>query len=333
MRNETERIIAIEGQPVQVVYRELPVSDVKLDPENPRIKYELEKQRVPPTQDDIIKLLLSQDGVNDLFKQIRDNKGLYNPILVDQNLRVVEGNCRTAIFKKLNGPQQQVSTWAKIPAYILPPDITETQIALLQSVYHITGKIKWPAYEKAAHLNFMKNKLGMDVLRISRALAITEKEVDSILQAYDTMSKEFLKGRDTKEGLKYWSYFQELFKRKGLEEFRKKPENIKLFGRLIKEKKIPRGEAVRDLPKVLNNAAALKKLKQIGMGEALKEAGKKNPANIYPLFSTIAKTRQLLEKLKTPDLEEIRSQPARQEELRKLYQAIKQVAATTKMVL
>jgi hypothetical protein len=331
--HQDERFIMIEGQRVKVTYREIPIDKVKLDPENPRIKYILGKQKTPLTPQDIENRLFEREGVNDLLKQIRDNKGLMVPIIVDQNLRVVEGNCRTAIYKKLHRAPSGPITWSKIPAFVLPPDISESQIAVLQSTYHILGKIKWPAYEKVSHLNFMRTKLSMDIPRIARVLALPEADVKSNLEAYDTMTKEFLTNTANQDGLKYWSYFQELFKNNKLAAFRKQKDNIKLFNRLVKEKKIPRGEAVRKLPTIVDNPVAMKKLKDKGMDEALKEVGKKHPEKIFPLFRHIAKTRRLLEKVSTNEIGEIRSQRTKQEELRKLSRAITKVAAAVAMEL
>ncbi len=59
----------------------LPIDEIKLDPENPRIKRGL---KPPVTQDTIRKFLLEQPGVPDLQKQIRDNGGLIEQIFVNQ---------------------------------------------------------------------------------------------------------------------------------------------------------------------------------------------------------------------------------------------------------
>src|SRR5439155_14135649 len=111
------------------------------------------RQNPTPTPEEIQKFLLDEDGVADLQRQIRDNGGLVDPIIVDRNYDVIEGNCRTAIYMKLRGARPQEAQWKKIPAYVVAPEVTERQVLILQAIYHVhSNKIRWGAYEQQAHL-------------------------------------------------------------------------------------------------------------------------------------------------------------------------------------
>jgi len=108
------------------------------------------------------RFLREEDGVDDLQRQIRDNGGLVDPIIVDQNYEVIEGNCRTAIYMKLHAGRPDDARWTKIPAFVLTKDMTEREILIRQAIYHVhSNKIKWGAYEQQVHLQQMRNKLKM----------------------------------------------------------------------------------------------------------------------------------------------------------------------------
>src|SRR5262245_56893145 len=105
-KNSTsDRTITIADQKIAVVAEEIPIHQVELDADNPRIREDLKKRDKKlgaPTPEDLQKLILGLSGVDALLKSIRDNKGLHDPIYVRRNGVVAEGNCRTAIYQKLH---------------------------------------------------------------------------------------------------------------------------------------------------------------------------------------------------------------------------------------
>ena len=99
-------------------------------------------------------------------------------------------------------------------------------------------------------------------------------------------------------------------KNPGLKDFRASPKNLKLFSQLVKEKKIPRGADVRQLPNIVNDKKAFQKLQATGFKPALRQAGRTQPSQVYALFRQIQKTRLALEKIKQAELEDIQRQAA-----------------------
>src|ERR1700722_18867994 len=149
----------------------MPLKNIKLDPLNPRIQHAV-KQKVKDrqiTQEELRKLILDQPGVSELFRSIRDNGGLMDPIHVRPDGSIIEGNCRVASYLKLHLIDKDDPRWQTIPA-IFVPNITPRQVAVLQGQYHVAGKNKWLAYEKAGHLHFMNATLGMDEKAIALAV-------------------------------------------------------------------------------------------------------------------------------------------------------------------
>src|SRR5437016_3616217 len=129
----TGQTLIIEGEPIPVEHRKMPLKDVRLDPNNPRIQHAVKQKSKNGkiSDEDLRKLILDQPGVSELFKSIRDNGGILEPIYVRPDGRIIEGNCRAASYLRLHGINKQDKRWQTIPA-VFVPDISERQVAILQ---------------------------------------------------------------------------------------------------------------------------------------------------------------------------------------------------------
>jgi len=330
--SEGGRSLVIEGKRVPVSYTEISIERVELDARNPRINYQrVQKDGRAAKPEELRDFVLDLPGVSDLFKGIRDNGGLMDPIIMHGD-RVVEGNCRAAIFMKLHKLKPQDRRWARIPAEILPKGTTEREIAVLQGMYHVNGKIQWRAYLQAAHLHDMKVRLKMSPAVIAKSLSLQQRVVERLLKAYQAMTEHVPQVQSGK-GLEFFSYFEEFFKIRKLEKFRNDEGNVKLFAKLIKEKKIPLGQNVRDLPALLEHPKVFQKLVTDGYKPARAALGAMDPSKVFPIYKQVRETRELLEGLQAHELVALQKQPAQQGEIRGLYGAIKKVAAATQIDL
>ena len=142
------RTLTVDGQLLPGEHKAIPLEKLALSPRNPRIR-RLLRRNPTPTAEEIQKFLLEEDGVADLQRQIRDNGGLVDPIIVDDNYEVIEGNCRLAIYMKLRDGRPHETQWKTISAYVLTGKVTTRQVLILQAIYHVhSNKIKWGAYEQ-----------------------------------------------------------------------------------------------------------------------------------------------------------------------------------------
>jgi hypothetical protein len=327
------RILTVAGQVIPAEYLEIPLEKVTLSAANPRI-HRLLRRNPAPTPEDIQKFLLDEDGVADLQRQIRDNRGLVDPIIVDHNYQVIEGNCRTAIYMKLRVGQTNDPTWTKIPAFVLSQDITERQVLILQAIYHVhSNKIKWGAYEQQEHLQQMRKKLKMEPAEIARVLGLSVKSVNTLLETYESVTKYYMAKAKPGEERKLWSHFHEFHKNPKLAAFRKSEENVKTFAKLVGDGTIKKGADVRKLPAIVANPKALQKLVKQGFAAAVGEVGKGDPSKVYPVFKRMRSMTKLLHALKSKDIEELKTQPAEQNEIRALYQALVDVAKAANVKL
>ena len=112
--------LIIEGEKIPVQHREMPLEDVRLDSSNPRIQHAVKRMSNGRTasQDDLRNLILDLPGVSELFKSIRDNEGLLEPIYVRPDGRIIEGNCRAACYLKLHSiaNRHKDTRWQKMTA-------------------------------------------------------------------------------------------------------------------------------------------------------------------------------------------------------------------------
>jgi hypothetical protein len=325
--------LIIEGAKIPVQYREMDLEDVRLDPHNPRIQHAVRQKSNGRTltQDELRDLILDLPGVSDLFKSIRDNEGLLEPIYVRPDGHVIEGNCRAACYLKLHNittrNNNKDNRWKKIAA-VFVPKISDRQVAVLQGHYHVAGKNKWLAYEKAGHLHMMHTTLKMDEKAIAKALGMREGEVKKNLDSYQVMTEKLLPKMKNGNGLEKWSFVQEFFKRKHLEDFRSKTSNVDQFVSLVVTNKLKRGTDVRKFEKIVKHPRALEKLKKDGVESAMTVVGNLDPTANSTTFKKLKEATRLLLRLQGADLEKLRENEKTQAILRELFQAVSDAAKT-----
>src|SRR6267378_1886968 len=97
--------ITLDGKKVRVRNADLPLAAVRLDPTNPRIAntfahvIEGNASKIEATLEE---LLWDDPDVRDLCRQIQINHGLIERIIVSQDGRTIEGNCRTVCYRRLH---------------------------------------------------------------------------------------------------------------------------------------------------------------------------------------------------------------------------------------
>ena len=104
-------------------------------------------------------VILRLNEVKQLKKDIKTNGGLRERIIVKEvgpgEYVVVEGNVRYTLYGALHQEDPDDPCWQTIPARILPKDITDKEIAILLSDFHVAGKIEWHAHEKAGQVHHL----------------------------------------------------------------------------------------------------------------------------------------------------------------------------------
>ena len=329
-RIEVEEV-TVRGERLQLLHREIPVDQLDLDPDNPRIRYRLglEPGKTPEQE------LLSWPGVSKLRKDIEKTGGLRERIIVQPNgsgkYRVIEGNCRTACYRSLHTQHEDDVRWMSVPARIVPERADSRALAILLMDFHVVGKIAWKAHEKAAQVHKMNFELGMPMDDIALYMRSSKTTVQRLLDAYKLMSNVFLKmdgGKYASQGDGVWSFFEELYKRRELKDWRDSGEEFTTnFCRWVGDGRLQKGEQVRNLGEVLKHPEARKKFEDGDTGTALKEAMEVvrsvDPSIDSDFFKLLGKVRNALTSAaQVKEIIRIRKDQAARKQVLETYSAL-----------
>jgi hypothetical protein len=258
----------------------LETDSIKLDLENPRIRWALEDDPNPTPQ--AMHLALCASGTTDAegakFEQLRDsvktNGGIIQPIIVnrtgDDGLVCIEGNTRLMLYRDFK-KQGVAGDWSTIPALVYEKmDRQDAHAIRLQA--HLIGPRPWNPYAKAKYLDQLRNKERLSWDQIGDLCGGRRKELQWYIDAYQDMEEYFRPLFDSDEDFDQtrFSGFVELQKSGVKQALQHAGFGISDFADWIKEGKIKKLEGVRSLPKVLRTPDARAVFLREGMAEAEK---------------------------------------------------------------
>jgi hypothetical protein len=302
--------ITLDGKRVQVQSVDLPLDQVTLDPRNPRIANTVSisiSEEGEALQRKLEELLWNDDDVRDLYRQVLINGGLVERIIVRQDGKVVEGNCRTVVYRKLREKQPSERRWRSIPARLLPADIGDRDVAILLGEMHVAGKNTWTPFEKAGHVYRMHNDFALIQDEIAVRLRMSKSKVNQLIRAFDMMKNRYLKKYPGPASSRKFSYFEELFKKPPLREWvTSTPGAEDLFVDWVGTGKLEQGIQVRELPSILEDEDAVKTLTLEGFAAAQRLLADHNPAITSKLFRRMVDMTEALRKAQLDDIQRVR---------------------------
>jgi hypothetical protein len=198
------------------VLRQIPVRKLLLDLDNPRMYHhgagDKDEVTVKLSDGEIMNdILQNDDSLPELRKSIQAEgvKEAIYVIPVGEHFRVIEGNRRTVVMRKLSeegyvNPKKPDIDFSKIPAQILPENTDEKEVMKNKLIWQ-TGKSPWGAYNVAAAVYRMRNQFLMTVEDIADTAQKPVREIREMLRAY-TLYSEYV---DTSgdENTSRFSYF------------------------------------------------------------------------------------------------------------------------------
>lgn len=302
--------ITLDGKRVQVQSIDLPLDEVKLDPKNPRIANTVSisiAEKGDALQKKLEALLWDDADVRDLYRQVLVNQGLVERIIVRQDGRVVEGNCRTVVYRRLRERQPSEKRWKTIPARLLPVDIGDRDIAILLGEMHVAGKNTWTPFEKAGHVYNMHNDFALVQDEIAVRLRMSKSKVNQLIRAFDMMKNKYLPKYPGPASSRKFSYFEELFKKPELRDWvTSNPNSEELFVDWIGTGKLDQGNQVRELPAILEDEEALQALTTEGFSAAQRVLAEDNPVLTSKLFKRMVEMTEGLKKAQLDDVHRVR---------------------------
>jgi hypothetical protein len=312
--------ITLDGKRVQVQSVDLPLDRVMLDPNNPRIANTVSisfSEKGEELQQRLEALLWDDTDVRDLYRQVLINQGLVERIIVRQDGRVVEGNCRTVVYRKLRERHSSEERWRTIPARLLPPDIADRDVAILLGEMHVAGKNTWTPFEKAGHVYRMHNDFALVQDEIAVRLRMSKSKVNQLIRAFDMMKNKYLPKYPGPASSRKFSYFEELFKKPPLRDWVLSTPNAEdSFIDWIGTGKLEQGIQVRELPAILEDDDAVHALTTEGFTAAQRVLGEDNPVITSKLFKRMVEMADALKKAQLDDVQRVRK--ARNSRARKI---------------
>jgi hypothetical protein len=242
----------------------------------------------------------------------------------------LEGNSRLCAFRHLfkhakdNNDAAGIKKWESIRAKILPKDTSEKVVFAILGMLHIRGKAEWRPYEQASYLFRQATAHRMTAAELATQIGHDEAEIKNMIKAYELMEKHKVVDPNR------FSYYVEFSKSKKLDDTKEYlPANFILeekFTEWVKDDKIPRAEAVRDLPTILKDKSARAKFLngQVVFEEALEIAKEHHPDTASSFYSKLKRATEAMK-----NAEELRIKEEVAEDSQKKY-LISELAKTSK---
>lgn len=302
--------ITLGGTRVQVRVQELALSAVKLDPTNPRVANTVLISSFgegDALQAALAKLLWDDPDVHALYQSVLQNKGLIERIIVRHDGVVAEGNCRTVVYKKLAENYPNEPTWRRIPARVLPADITDRQVAILLGELHVGGKNQWSPFEKAGHIYKLFNEFGITQDEIAKLLKTSKTAVNHNNRAFAAMKEKYLPKFPGTGAVRKFSYFVELYKQPHLRDWVSGEDGaLDDFVQWVGLNKISRGADVRELTDIVRNDGALEAFRAQGYEAARKVLELDRPELTSPLFKLMIEMTEALDAARLDEIQRVR---------------------------
>ncbi|MGH9381828.1 MAG: hypothetical protein ACRD2Z_14615 [Thermoanaerobaculia bacterium] len=328
------RVIQVPlGEASLEIRRELwPVRELRLDPDNPRLTSLLppSAHRRKPAQRELQRRLWNLPQVRALAKSILQNGGLLEDPLVRHDGTLVEGNCRTVALRALQREHPDDERFARIHVRVLPPDVTEVQIALLLGDLHIAQKIPWRGYDQAAYVWRMHRVHGASEEFLATHLRWSHDKLANKLAAYEE-TRSYEKRTGGSSAHERFPLFEELMNRPALRQRRARdPRFMEQFGRWIEEGRLTTAREVRELPDILADPDARGLFESAGAAAARELLDRRDPTRDSGLYWYVDRAAQKLESMPLQEVEAVRiGEAPRVELLRRLARALSRVEEVT----
>ncbi|HUQ94900.1 MAG TPA: hypothetical protein VM120_24690 [Bryobacteraceae bacterium] len=319
-----------QGRSIPYSRGAVPLHECILDSQNPRIQFLVGQRAGAVSEADLEELIWEKDAVKALAQSILQNGGVYEAVIVQrvaEGFLVREGNCRTVACRHLLAQHPKDNRFKMLPAMIFDVELSEEDLAVLLADMHVSGKIRWDAYEQAKHVSDLFNVYGKTYEWLSNHLRLSKGKIRELLEAYQATT-EYLSLYPAPVNVKKFAVFHEVIKKKDLRERFKEDSRFKQsFQRWVNQERITDSKQVRDLAMLLTNPEAVKALEQSGFEEAQKVLVREDPSLQSDAFWAIKEATAKIKTLPADDIQDLKAgNPQKILMMRNLYRAIEDVA-------
>ncbi len=318
-----ENFFSVGGENVPFEIKSLDVFSLNYYPQNPRISSILERFQGNATQDDIEREMWEKLEyiTHDLYRDIRENGGLQDEIIVYNN-EVLEGNSRLCAYRHIYKNEPEKEKWKYIRAKVIKSPLTHKQLNTLLCQQHIKGKKEWDPFEKAAYMMRMNEEDNMDIGEIAQLTNFTDNDVKNHIKAY-----KFMKSEGVTDIRKFSYYLEKEKLNQKLAPIRKEEPDLDLkISKWIMREKIPEARAIRKLPDILKDKKARNAFEKqdIDLDEAFLIAKKRNPSIEGTFYRKVDEIVDLLREAKPEELRvEIETDKRKKAKIKNLAKEVK----------
>jgi hypothetical protein len=316
----------LQGKRIPYTRGIVTVETCELDPKNPRLQYLVGQRAGMVSENELDELVWAKDAVKALAQSILQNAGVYDPIIVQKNgdrYRVREGNCRTVACRHLLEQYPNDGRFSTMPAMIFDVDLTEEDLAVLLADMHVSGKIRWDAYEQAKHVWDLFNVYGKTYDWLSNHLRLSKSKIKELLEAYRA-TNEYLTANPAPTNVRKFSFFYEVMRKKELRDKFSEPAFKQRFHTWVRDERLVDAKQVRDLGRVLGSPEALKALEAEGYDQAIRVLMHNDPSLV---FWAVKNATEELKKAPASDIQDLKTGNVNKIlMLRNLYRAIDDLA-------
>src|SRR5437867_4813740 len=139
--------VTIYGRPILIKNEKRQIDQLRLNPDNPRLRHELLLGSRVLTEPELEELLWDQDRTKKLYQSILGSGGIQNPLWVNETGTTIEGNRRVVVARRLKanfdsgllkGPDATVAEEVvkNIHVKVLPNNVGVSEIDVLLAMEH-----------------------------------------------------------------------------------------------------------------------------------------------------------------------------------------------------
>jgi hypothetical protein len=298
---------------------------------NPRVQYLIGLRSGGMTESEIEEALWKMNAVKELAASIENNGGVRDPVIAERQnggeFIFKEGNCRLVSLRSLGKRHPHDPKFQEVEAYVFDRGaLSDEDIAVILSDIHVAGKIEWPAYEEARLVADLHNNYNKSLDWLADHLRKGRSKILQLLWAYEKTS-DFLAANPAPDGVRKFSFFYELAKKRQLKERFDVDTAFKPhFYAWVKDGRLTDSKQVRSLPEILANADAAKALDTQGFDEANRVLIIQDPAREGGPYGAIAWATEELRKFAASEIAALKSNPAKLILVRNLKRALEDLA-------
>ena len=314
-----------EKVPLKTIIVKVPLDKLKIDVGNVRFSHLDEKL----TEKKMEEMIWSEHDTVNLYNQIKEAKGLYEPPVINLDFVVIEGNRRVVCLRRL----QKEAKEGKLPGVSktqydfvncrqIASEATILDINLYLAAIHISGKKPWPLFNRAKRINELHETYNLSYDKLAKILGMGKITVIRTVDAYNQTLKYREKYNDEEDWYRKFSYFEELYRKKPLRDFVSKQENLDKFITWVHDGKFSDHRQVRSLDRILADPDARHIFETGTSDEAIRLLEEKDPTMKSREFKQITKTIRVLTSFSRRELIKTVNDPYRVKILERLREEI-----------